>query len=237
MTIAFIAMLLVASPTPSDSRQMVLAVSAGWDTTTTRVQRFERSTASAAWRARGAAVDASLGRSGLAWGRGLHEAPAQGPVKKEGDGRSPAGVFDLRVATGYDPRAPKGTRVEYRQATATLRCVDDASSRWYNQLVDESATAKDWSSAEDMRRSDDLYRLTVWVGHNDAPASPGSGSCIFLHFRRGKGDTTVGCTAFDAKAMRSLFAWLDPKKRPVLIQLPRHEYEALRRGWSLPAIR
>ena len=91
-------------------------------------------------------------------------------VREAGD--LSAGVFDLRLVTGYAKAPPAGTRMPYREATATLRCVDDASSSHYNQLADDAKTPKDWSSAEEMRRQDDLYRLVVWVGHNDAPVVP-----------------------------------------------------------------
>jgi hypothetical protein len=182
----------------------------------------------------GAPIEGSLGRTGLAWGRGLHPQGQDGPRKQEGDGKSPAGVFDLRLVTGYAPSAPAGTRLPYRQATATLRCVDDVRSAHYNRLADEAKTRKDWTSAEDMRRNDELYRLVVWVGHNDAPVVPGGGSCIFLHLRAGPESTTSGCTAFELEPMERLLRWLDPVARPVLVQLPEAEYRRRAAGWGLP---
>jgi len=85
-----------------------------------------------------------------------------------------------------------------------------------------------------MRRRDDLYRLVVWVGHNDAPVVPGGGSCIFLHLRSGPDATTSGCTAFDAEPMERLLRWLDPAARPVLVQLPEAEYRSRAAAWGLP---
>ncbi len=224
----------IGSPIPAESRQMILSVSADWNATTARLQAYERRSPQDAWVAVGEPIDASLGRTGLAWGRGLHPAGLAGPEKREGDGKSPAGVFDLRLVTGYDAAAPAGTRLPYREATATLRCVDDVRSRWYNQLVDEATVTRDWSSAEDMRLSSDVYRLVIWVGHNDAPVVPGAGSCIFLHLRPGPGYLTAGCTAFESAAMERLLRWLDPSKRPVLVQLPQAERTARAREWGLP---
>jgi len=226
-----------ASPVPDESRQLVLSLSASWDQTRALLQAYERSATQATWTPVGAPFEASLGRAGLAWGRGLHPQGLEGPQKREGDGRSPAGVFDLRLVTGYANAAVAGSRLPYREATATLRCVDDARSSRYNQLVDEATVTRDWSSAEDMRRKDDLYRLLVWVGHNDAPVVPGGGSCIFLHLREGPEATTSGCTAFEPEAMERLLRWLDPAARPVLVQLPEAEYRRLAARWGLGAPR
>jgi L,D-peptidoglycan transpeptidase YkuD (ErfK/YbiS/YcfS/YnhG family) len=227
--------LIAASPVPADSRQLLLSVSESWGATAARVRRFERTAVAQPWKQVGADVAASLGRRGLGWGRGLHPAAELlGPPKREGDGKSPAGVFDLRVATGYAEGPPAGTKLRYRTATPTLRCVDDPRSAFYNQLVDEAKVKKDWSSAEDMRRPDDLYRLVVWVGHNDAPVLVPAGSCIFLHLRSSATATTEGCTAFDTAPMEALVGWLDPEKRPVLVQLPVQSYRAVKTTWGLP---
>jgi L,D-peptidoglycan transpeptidase YkuD (ErfK/YbiS/YcfS/YnhG family) len=227
-------LLLAASSVPADTRQLVLSISEGWDAPAAHVRRYERASSAAPWKAVDPGVPASLGRRGLGWGRGLHSGGLQGPTKREGDGKAPAGVFDLRLATGYAAAAPSETKLPYRVATPTLRCVDDTASAFYNQLVDESQVKKDWSSAEDMRRPDDLYRLVVWVGHNDAPVEPGGGSCIFFHLRGSATATTAGCTAFDTGPMEALLRWLDPARRPVLVQLPEPTYRALAAAWGLP---
>jgi L,D-peptidoglycan transpeptidase YkuD (ErfK/YbiS/YcfS/YnhG family) len=232
--LSLLLLLAAAWPVPAESRQLVLSVSAGWDATRAILQPCERVSGGASWTPVGAPIEGSLGRSGLAWGRGRHPPGLAGPEKREGDGKSPAGVFDLRLVTGYAKAESPGTRMPYREATATLRCVDDARSVHYNRLADEATEKKDWSSAEDMRRKDDLYRLVVWVGHNDAPVVPGGGSCIFLHLRSGPDATTSGCTAFEPEPMERLLRWLDPASRPVLVQLPEAEYRARAAGWGLP---
>jgi len=112
--------------------------------------------------------------------------------------------------------------------------VDDPRSAHYNRLVDEGAVAKDWTSAEDMRRGDGLYRLVVWVGHNDSPPVPGGGSCIFLHLRAWPASVTAGCTAFDPGPLEGLLRWLDPARRPLLVQLPAPALPALAGEWGLP---
>ncbi len=220
---------------PAGARQLLLAVAPAWDASAGQAQLYERRSASAPWRALGQRVPVSFGRAGLAWGRGLHHPGARpGPLKREGDGRSPAGVFALRGLVGYAPAAADHVKLPYRQATAGLRCVDDPASPHYNQWVDESEVPRDWTSAEDMRRPDDLYRWVVWVAHNDAPPQAGAGSCIFLHQRARPDAVTAGCTAFDPADIERLLDALDPAAQPVLVQLPAAEHARLARAWGLP---
>ena len=231
-TMVLLLLALLASPVPADSRQMLLVTSAGWEATQGTARRYERTGVGSAWHPQGAAFPVSLGRAGLAWGQGLHTRPNH-PRKREGDGRAPAGVYRLREAVGYAAAPAPGVRLPYRVATKTLRCVDDPASTAYNTLKEDSP-ARDWTSAEDMRRTDDLYRWVIWVGHNDAPPQPGGGSCIFLHLRAAPDATTAGCTAMDEAPMAELLAWLSPAARPVLVQLPEDERRRLSEAWGLP---
>jgi D-alanyl-D-alanine dipeptidase len=84
-----------------------------------------------------------------------------------------------------------------------------------------------------MRRDDDLYRKGIFIEHN-TPASPVSGSCIFFHIWRGPTSATLGCTAMDPANITRLFAWLDPREVPLLVQMPEAEYERYRASWNLP---
>src|SRR5215510_1725310 len=70
------------SPVPADSRQMLLSVSRDWSATTTRVRAFERA-AGGPWKPVDAPFAGSLGRTGMAWGRGLHPEDVVGTRKKE----------------------------------------------------------------------------------------------------------------------------------------------------------
>jgi len=217
---------------PGDSTELLVVMTPDWSDLHGTAQRLERRGHS--FHKVGQAFPVVVGRSGLAWGRGLPlSEPRPGPIKREGDGKSPAGLFALGSAFGYAPSAE--TALPYRWLSADIECPDDPSSSHYNQLVDDRQTAKDWNSAERMRRNDELYSLGVFVNHN-TPASAGAGSCIFLHVWRGPDDGTVGCTAMDSDHMRMLLRWLDPARRPVLLQLPQAEYRRFRLRWKLPQL-
>jgi D-alanyl-D-alanine dipeptidase len=221
------------------SLQMIVVVTDGWNSVPGVMRRYERDGVRTLWRAVGPEVPVVVGAAGLGWGDGLHgiASPGEtGPIKKEGDNRSPAGVFRLTSAFGYAPKhSVSWIRMPYAQATEAYKCVDDARSVHYNQMIYESDSARvDWKSAEDMHRPDSLYRMGVVVEHNLNGREIGGGSCIFLHIWPGPDGDTAGCTAFSSDAMNDLLAWLEPDAIPILVQLPRASYERLRSSWGLP---
>ena len=221
----------------STSRQLLLCLAADWDAPLGRLQRFERSPAGG-WGAVGPVLPVTLGRAGLAWGRGLHPV-LPGRTKREGDGRAPAGAFAITAVFGYSaPDSPfaRAAKLPYRWATRDLKCIDDPASAHYNRMLDQSSLASpDWASCEDMLRSDQRYVVGAVVAHNAAPPVAGCGSCIFLHVWEAPGMPTAGCTAMSLADMSEIAGWLDGAAVPVLVQLPQVEYEGLREAWGLPA--
>jgi len=229
-----------AEPHPAPAPlQAVVSVTADWDSTDAVLQRYERTSARAPWRAVGAPWRGTVGRTGLAWGRGIGPAShGTGPVKHEGDGKAPAGIFRLGPAFGYAPAdSVEWIRLPYVHSLPSVKCVDDSRSRYYNRgLVDQDTVATpDWDSHEEMRLATGVYRLGIWVSHNDSPPEPGGGSCIFMHIWQGPGIPTVGCTAMEGADIEALLRWLDPRARPVLVQAPRAAYPAVAAALGLPA--
>jgi D-alanyl-D-alanine dipeptidase len=219
-----------------NAKQILVVTTSGWDAVRGELQRFERRAANQPWQIVEGPIPIVVGRNGMAWGAGLNvDAADGGPIKKEGDGRAPAGVFSLGAAFGYEGREKIGRLgVPYLQATPTLECIDDTSSAHYNQVLDRSGVARpDWKSSEQMQRQDDQYRLGLIVNHNEA-RKPGGGSCIFLHIWAGEDTGTAGCTAMQSTHMESVLRWLDAKKKPVLVQLPVAEYRRFQKLWKLP---
>ena len=218
--------------------QIVLVTAEDWNTTQARLRRFERSGPNGPWRPVGHDVPVSLGRNGLAWGRGLHgEQLSAAPVKKEGDGRAPAGVFSLpRAFVGPAESLGASPKLPVHQVTTQTVCVDTVASKHYNQMFEANTVAKDWDSEEQMLRPDGLYRYGLFVDHNAPNAQPGAGSCIFLHLWRGPGAPTAGCTAMAEPDMLAVLRWLDAAKHPVLAQLPREELARLAPVWGAPEL-
>lgn len=228
------------APTPiaPEVQQVIVIITPGWDAPTGRLQRFARNDSQ--WVAMGEPVAVSVGRTGSAWGRGLHPEQADGPRKREGDGRAPAGVFKIGDAFGYAAQARTG--LAYQALDADDWCIDVNGSPLYNRIVDvkEVGDAAIVGSSEPMRRDlhldgDQRYREGFVIEHNPDRVS-GGGSCIFAHLWKAPGEPTAGCTAMAADDVSALLAWLDAKHKPVFVLLPAHEYSRLQTAWRLPAI-
>lgn len=144
---------------------------------------------------------AVVGRSGVA---------VEGK-KREGDGFTPGGVFNLGPSFGYDPHIITG--LDYVQVTDHDFWVDDVSSDDYNKWV-KATHAK---SFEVLRRSDNLYSMAAVINYNMNPIVPGNGSAIFLHIWRNYYHPTSGCVAVSARQMRQLLKQLRRQLNPVII--------------------
>lgn len=224
-----------ASSPLAQSQQVVVVTTAGWSQHTGTLRSFERR--DGRWQPVLAATPVVIGTHGAAWGIGLHP-PQTGEQKREGDGKSPAGVFALTSAFGYAETAT--TAMPYQAMTADHYCVDVPSSPLYNRIVDQrTVAAADVSgSTEPMRRDlhvngDMAYQTGLFVAHN-VPARANAGSCIFVHLWKNADSGTAGCTAMAPAALDAIMKWLKPAQQPVLVLLPEVEYQRLQNEWQLP---
>jgi L,D-peptidoglycan transpeptidase YkuD (ErfK/YbiS/YcfS/YnhG family) len=159
-----------------------------------------------AWHTAFGPLKAVIGRKGFA-------PPGE---KREGDGRTPSGVFPLPLVFGYGASAP--TRMPYRQAREEDLWVDDPASPDYNRWVVRGETAA--ASFERLKRDDDLYKYGIVIAYNTDPVINGHGSAIFLHLWRGPESTTAGCVALAEADVLKILAWLEPSANPVIILRP-----------------
>jgi D-alanyl-D-alanine dipeptidase len=214
----------------AETQQLLVVTTPGWNNVDGTLRRFEKQ--DGRWQPVGDSIPIVVGKSGLGWD-GITDRPASTtpPVKKEGDGRSPAGIFKITDLFGFAPS--HNGKLPYTSLTDSTECVDDASSLAYNQIVDrKQIPSPDWNSSEKMRTIDG-YKLGAVLDYN-SPKVPGAGSCIFLHIWNGPGHGTAGCTAMDESHVEELTAWLDQSKRPILVQLPAPFYQSVRQAWQLP---
>jgi L,D-peptidoglycan transpeptidase YkuD (ErfK/YbiS/YcfS/YnhG family) len=156
-----------------------------------------------AWRYAFPPLPALIGEKGFA--------PPGG--KREGDLRTPAGVFPLRRTFGYAPEI--ATRMPYFRVGKDDLWVDDPSSADYNRWVKRGETSA--SSFEVMKLDDDRYRYVIVVEYNTAPVVRGAGSAIFIHVRFGEDISTLGCVALSEEGILRVLAWLDPAAKPLAL--------------------
>jgi len=221
LLLAFGWILLHGSPL-SASRQLLVVQTPSWAASTGTLQRYEKR--SGKWQKIGRSIAVKVGKNGLAWGRGLHRIPrGEKRIKREGDGRAPAGIFRLSYAFG--DRAFK-LQFPYHIMTQRHHCIDDSRSRYYNRVIDSSKVKKDYKSFEHMKFTSGLYSYGLFVDHNPQRI-PGAGSCIFLHIKKKNGKPTVGCTAMSKSEIMTILRWLDPQKKPLLIQAPKSTIKRL----------
>lgn len=225
----------VAFELPSSSTQCLVGIAESWDSSSATLQFYQKS--GGEWKPHGAAWKSRLGKSGLIWGHGIHPTPPGAATKKEGDMRSPAGVFAIGGVWGYAATIPKHPKLSYRQVTSRDLWVEDPASPQYNRhviLKNEPSSA--WEKKQQMKQDDPAHSLKLFIAHNAPPkAIPNAGSSIFFHiWRAGGNKPTAGCTTMEEAKLRSLISSIDPTNRPIYVLLPKSEYEKFRKPWKLP---
>jgi D-alanyl-D-alanine dipeptidase len=218
-------------------RQLIIVTTKNWNDVRATVQFLERAQAGETpWRKVGEQFPGVIGKQGFAWGIGLHGTGEKGaPTKKEGDQKSPAGVFKLYSVFGTaNPARVSFLRFPYEEVGPSSEAIDDPRSRYYNRIVSRAEVKyRDWSTSESMLAVGGRYRLGVMLEHNWSQV-PGFGSCIFFHVWGRDRSGTAGCTAVSLANLERFIHWLDADKYPLIVQLPKTEYLRLKQSWELP---
>jgi L,D-peptidoglycan transpeptidase YkuD (ErfK/YbiS/YcfS/YnhG family) len=213
-------------------KQLVVVVSPRDNSVNAQLYKFEKK--GKVWQQVGKRHAVNLGKKGLAWGRGVNIAKP-GLQKKEGDQRSPAGIFRFGTAFGYAQAETLPLKLPYIPITETQLCIEDSESPYYNQLVDATQVKQGCKALESMLRTDQQYKWGIFIKQN-MPPKPECGSCIFFHLWRKQGSGTLGCTAMSEDNLLALMRWLDPKKEPLLLQMTEHFYQDYQKEFSLPVL-
>lgn len=239
--LAFLLAAPLRAQVPADSSQAILGIADGWNSSSVTLSMVEKN-AQGRWVRVLGPFPGRLGKNGLVWGLGLHGNPRGASVKREGDGRSPAGVFALGGlwVTAKEPVARHASLPLVRVGPNDLWVSDASMPKLYNRHVrlDHPASTP-WERREQMRQNDYPHSIKLLICHNtqERRGGPvaGAGSSIFFHIWRNNGvSPTAGCTSMAETHLRALIRRLDPARRPVYILLPRRDYARLRPAWRLP---
>ncbi len=124
-------------------------------------------------------------------------------LKREGDGKTPAGEFPLGLVFGYE------NDLEIAEDFLDLEpyhyWISDSESSKYNTLVDYNPAP---AEAEKMERNDHLYKYGIIIEYNTETVVPGMGSAIFIHIYRSPDRPTAGCVGIAESDIIALIKWL-----------------------------
>ena len=137
------------------------------------------------------------------------------PAKREGDLRTPAGIFRF-LRTMYGVAPSPGVHYAYRRLVCGDWWVEDPTSPSYNRFrhVRCGSTPPFRTKSEDLSRSPTAYRHLAVIAYNTSPVVPGRGSGIFLHVSRGR--PTLGCVSLPLPRLVATLRWLRPAAAPLI---------------------
>jgi len=155
------------------------------------------------WNMVTAAMKAGIGRNGFA-------NPGE---KREGDKKSPTGLFRLGQLFCYDNTVR--TKMSFIQTTAVDKWIDDPESPDYNRFIRGTTAAKSW---ENMKLRSNEYYYCMVIEYNVSPVVKGMGSAIFLHLSQGDTPNAgAGCVIIQQKDMEWLLNWMTPESNPFIL--------------------
>ena len=178
--------------------QAVVVTAERYGTTTATLTAYQRE--GDGWRRAFGPWSANLGTRGLA-------PPGE---KREGDGRTPSGVygFDFFFGVAPDP----GVTFPYRRVTNRIVWDDDPASPLYNTWVDLDRQQAGAEPEPMFVRP--AYDHGAVIAYN-TDRTPGLGSAIFLHVSNG--GPTAGCVSLPAGQLVEILRWLDPGRSPKIV--------------------
>jgi L,D-peptidoglycan transpeptidase YkuD (ErfK/YbiS/YcfS/YnhG family) len=132
--------------------------------------------------------------------------------KKEGDGKTPAGLYSFTIAFGI--KSDPGAKLTYRKVTEYDYWIDDSKSPYYNTWINASETPGEYTS-EHLIDHAPQYNYALNINYNP-DNTPGLGSAIFLHGYNGLGRTT-GCVAIAEKYVKTLIREVDSSTKILIV--------------------
>ena len=117
--------------------------------------------------------------------------------KKEGDKKTPKGIFSLGPLFYRKDRIPKPiTNIKKKEIRKTMGWCDDANSANYNKLIKVSNKIKH----EKLFQKKNNYDLLIPINYNTKKPKKNKGSAIFLHLTSNY-KKTQGCIVVTKKDM------------------------------------
>lgn len=141
--------------------------------------------------------------------------------KHDGDGKTPAGEFDLTFCYGI---SKPDTKLNFQWVDANTVWVNDPESKYYN-TIQSTVIDGEWKSAESLyngyfSNGEHNYCINIAAngdGITPGTATPGRGSLITICGKTTPLTKTQGCIDISAEDMYALLNLLDSSKNPEII--------------------
>jgi len=215
------------------SLQLILVTASGWGDSAGQVQRYRRALAGSAWEKIGSPSPCVLGKAGLDAAESVPGRAGTWPEKKDGDGKTPAGIFAPAQAFGFKSAAQAkdmGLKLPYAEVGDSLICVSDPKSPQFGKLATPGAART--PRGVNLAKAGEANKWGLLLGAFDQGQAPGP--CLFVHLWDEPGKATGGDIGCHEARMLELLAWLDPSASPAVAIVPVSELDAVRAAWGLP---
>ena len=128
--------------------------------------------------------------------------------KKEGDYKTPKGIFKLNKLYFREDRLGKvKCKIKKKVITKKMAWCDDPNHRKYNEEITISKKMR----KENLYRKDHKYDYIITINHNHKKI-PYKGSAIFIHLTNDY-KPTAGCVALKKKDFEILLKIIDQKTK------------------------
>ena len=130
--------------------------------------------------------------------------------KKEGDLKTPRGMFDLGdlyFRADREKKPESGIKC-IKIKKNTICCNDLKSKKYYNKILNKIKNLRN----ETLYRKDYKYNFVLPIKHNSKKNTLGNGSCIFIHLTNNYIPTS-GCIALKKKDFLILLKIINSKTK------------------------
>ena len=129
--------------------------------------------------------------------------------KKEGDNKTPKGLYTLGPLYYRKDRLPKlSTKLKKIEIMKNFGWCDDVKSKFYNKPIKTNINVRH----EKLYRNDKKYDLLIPIEYNSKKPKKNKGSAIFLHLTSNY-KKTQGCVAIKEKDMLILLNLINKKTK------------------------
>ena len=132
--------------------------------------------------------------------------------KKEGDGKTPKGIFKIEHLYFRKDRIKKPlTKLKCIEIKRNMGWCDDVKNKKYNKLIKINKNC----SHEKLFRKDKKYDLLIPIKYNFNKIIPGKGSCIFIHLTSDY-KPTAGCISLKKKDLLILLKLINKNSKIII---------------------